>query len=497
VVAGCSDGDDDDGAAAEPEASTTTTAEPRPATFEDAACPMPIPAEVTIEITCGYLTVPENRDDPDSRDIRLAVAHLHSPAPDAAPDPVVELSGGPGFPSLEEVGGWASSALLERRDVILFDQRGLGYSEPNLDCPETNEAVWQIFGTNDDPDVEGGVLQASTEACRQRLLDDGVDLDGYDTVQSAADVADLRLALGIDEWNLRGISYGSALAQMVLRQHPEGIRSVLLDSVVPPDVPFDAVARGESALRAFAALDEACAADPACGPVFGDVEALFAEAAAGLDAQPHEVVIPDPETGADRVVHIDGGDLMAGLFNAMYDRTLIPALPSAVRAIADGNRALIDALAPGGIAFLADQHEAMTLSVICADWGRLSDPGAFEPFITEHPELAGLLYFGATELACDSWGVDASAPETNELLTEDDVEVPVLVLAGAFDPITPPEGSRRVAESLGLELILLPDAGHGGIGPECGRDIWYAFLEDPTTPPDTSCVDATPPISFG
>jgi pimeloyl-ACP methyl ester carboxylesterase len=497
VVSGCADGDGGGEAGQLATTTTTTAASGGQAAFEDAPCPMEVPSTVTIEITCGYLTVPENRDDPESRDIRLAVARLHSPSPDPAPDPVVELSGGPGFPSLVEVEGWAESALLERGDVILFDQRGLGFSEPNLDCPETNEAVWQVFGTNDEPEAEGEVLLDSVEACRERLVAEGVDLEGYDTIQSAADVADLRVAMGFEEWNLRGVSYGSALAQMILRNHPEGIRAVLLDSVVPPDVPFDAVARGESARRAFDALDEACGADPACGPVYGEMDALFAEAAATLDANPREVVIPDPETGVDRVVHIDGGDLMAGLFNAMYDQSLIPVLPGAVRAIADGNGALIDALAPGGIAFLADQHEAMTASVVCADWGRLSDPRAFQPFVQEHPELAMLLYFGASELICDRWGVAQNPAATNQLLTDDEVDVPVLVLAGRFDPVTPPGGSRRVAEALGLELVLLPNAGHGGVGDECGRAIWLAFLDDPATPPDTSCVDATPPITFG
>ena len=74
--------------------------------------------------------------------------------------------------------------------------------------------------------------------------------------------------------------------------------------------------------------------------------------------------------------------------------------------------------------------------------------------------------------------------------------MPVIVLAGAFDPITPPDGSRRVAEALGLELIVLPDAGHGGIGVTCGDEIWDQFLLDPTAEVDTTCVDETPPLDF-
>lgn len=494
----CSDDGDDDEAAAETTTSTTTTTVPaREPVFEAAAeCPMPIPDTVTIEVDCGYLVVPENRLDPESNDIRIAVAHLHSPNADAAPDPLIELAGGPGFGSLDNVEGWSRSPLLEERDIVLFDQRGLGYSEPNLDCPETNEAVWEIFTTNDPPADEGRVLLDADLVCRDRLLADGVDLNGYTTVQNAADVADLRVAMGFDEVNLRGVSYGSSLAQMVLRNHPEGLRAVLLDSVVPPDVPFVGVARGESALRAFRTLDDACQADDSCGPVHGDLIELFGRAAASLDAEPYRVMVPDPEGGEDREAFIDGGDFLAGLFNAMYDPTLLTAIPGAAADVADGGRSIIDALAPNGVAFLAGQHEAMTVSVLCADTARLQDPDAIEPYLEEHPELGQLVHFGATELICPEWGVEPQPAANNELLTDDEVDVPVLVMAGAFDPVTPPEGSRRVAESLGLDLVLLPNAGHGAIGVPCGASIWTAFLADPSTPPDTSCVDEVPPLDF-
>jgi pimeloyl-ACP methyl ester carboxylesterase len=492
-LAACSD----DGGESESSDSTTADAvEPEPVTFEAAECPVPIPATVTVEIDCGFLVVPENRLDPDSNEIRLAVAHLHSPSPDAGPDPIIELAGGPGFPSLENIESWAGSSLLDARDIVLFDQRGLGHSEPNLDCPETNEAVWEIFATNDPPEVEGRVLLDATMACRDRLLDEGVDLDGYNTVQSAADVEDLRVALGFDEVNLRGVSYGSALAQMVLRNHPDGLRSVLLDSVVPPDVALDGVARGESALRAFEALNDACEADESCSPQYGNLLELFVRAAGSLDDDPYPVAVPDEVRGTDRDVVIDGGDFSAGLFNAMYDATLLTVIPGAALDVANGGRAIVDALAPNGIAFLAGQHEAMTMSVICADTGRIQEPDALEPFLAEHPEMAALVYFGATELVCPDWGVAEQPAENNELLTDEQVDVPVLVLAGAFDPITPPDGSRRVAEALGLELIVLPDAGHGGIGVSCGDEIWDQFLADPTAEIDTTCVDETPPLDF-
>jgi pimeloyl-ACP methyl ester carboxylesterase len=94
------------------------------------------------------------------------------------------------------------------------------------------------------------------------------------------------------------------------------------------------------------------------------------------------------------------------------------------------------------------------------------------------------------------WGVESNPAPFNELLTSAEIDVPVLVMAGAFDPVTPPDGSRRVAGALGVELVLLPNAGHGAIGLDCGRAIWFAFLDDPTVPPDTSCVtEQEPPFA--
>jgi pimeloyl-ACP methyl ester carboxylesterase len=502
IAAGCSSGgSDDEGAATTAPDQTTTTEATAPIewpapTFVEGECPMPLD-EVELEVTCGTVDVPEDRLDPDSRTISLAVARIHSAAPDAAPDPVVQLEGGPGFPSLEDVAGFSRSAVLDSRDYVLWDQRGTGFSSPNLDCTETNDAVWEVFSTTDEPVEEYALIEESLRACRERITADGTDLDGYDTTQNAADLADLRVALGIDEWNLRGISYGSALAIETVRNHPEGIRSVLLDSIVPPDAPFGAIGRGESALRAFGELYDACAADEACAETYGDLEALFTEAADRLDEDPHETSVLDPATGRERAVSITGRDLWAGLFNALYDETLIPALPAAAQAIAGGDNSIIDLIAEDGIPFAAGQHEGMTASVSCADRAALLDPEVVAPFAEEHPELGALVYLTVPETGCAEWDVEPAADGFNDLLEGDDVDVPVLVMAGRFDPITPPEGSRRVAEALGQELLLFPDAGHGAVSSSaCARDLWLAFLDDPSSDPDTSCMDELGPPDF-
>lgn len=466
--------------------------------FAGARCPMVIPATVTAKVDCGYLTVPENRLDPKSRMIKLAVARIHSSAPHPAADPVVQLEGGPGYASLASIGDYAQSSLLATRDLILWDQRGVGFSTPSLDCPETDEAVWQAFATTDAAKAEGARIDRSLLACRARLVRAGVDLGGYDTIQNADDLADLRVGMGIASWDLRGVSYGSALAIEEVRSHPEGIRSVLLDSVVTPDRPFGAVARGESALHAFAQLRQACAADRHCHSTYGDSDTLMARAAAALDRHPDPVTITDPDTGRTRHVQITGDDLYAGLFNAMYDATLIPAIPSVLAAIAKGDDAIVATLASSGIPFVTDQYEAMTSSMDCADHQRLLDPPSLDRFVAAHPQLGSLVYLEPDETVCSHWGVPSVPASFNRILTQADAHgIPILVMAGRFDPITPPAGTMRQARALGTKALLFPNSGHGAVSSsECAKGIYRAFLDHPAVAPDTSCMATLGPPDF-
>jgi pimeloyl-ACP methyl ester carboxylesterase len=487
VAAACSSTDTSNPAAEPDGADSTATLPQKPVVYEPADCPMPITDEVQVDVDCGYLSVPENRLVADSPTIKLAVMRLHSRSADPEPDPIVELGGGPGIPSLHQVAGISKSKLLDHRDLIVWDHRGIGFSTPNLDCPEVDEVIWQNFSTADADQVEGQRIDDASTVCRDRLRAEGVDLNGYTTIQNAADLADLRTALGIDEWNLHGGSYGTAMGIEMLKSHPEGVRSVSLDSVVPPDVALGGAARGESALRALSELEQACAEQASCAAKYGDLGVLIASAAKSLDDDPYRATITDPATQQPRDIAITGNDLYAGLFNAMYQPTLIAAIPGVVQAIANGDRGVIATLASQAIPFALSSTEGMTNAVNCSDRGRLADRDAMDDLLSEHPELGAMVYVNAMETQCPIWGVDEAPESFNALPAPSDI--PVLVVGGRFDPVTPPEGGRRVADSLGVEFLLFPDAGHGAIGPsQCSIDIYYAFLDDPSAPPDSTCI---------
>lgn len=231
-------------------------------------------------IECGDLWVKETRQVEDSPWIRLHVAILRSGAEEPAPDPLIYLSGGPGSFALEwlyyDAGTYHD--ILEKRDVIVFDQRGNGYSEPSLDCPEVSEAFQQTLKQDlgDGAWVQSKI--AANLACHERLIREGIDLTAYNSAASAADVNDLRVALGYEQINLLGLSYGTRLALTVMRDFPEIVRSSVLDSPVPIQMDL-LTAQGPHFNAALEYLFERCAMMEDCQKAFpelqGDLDTLI------------------------------------------------------------------------------------------------------------------------------------------------------------------------------------------------------------------------------
>ncbi|MCA9926117.1 MAG: hypothetical protein KC421_27285, partial [Anaerolineales bacterium] len=103
--------------------------------FEQAACPVDVPAGPPID--CGYLVVSENYDAPEGNTIRLPVIIIHSRSANPAPDPILFTEGGPGYSSLGSVWWLAESEFVNNRDVVILEQRGNVYAQPNLVCDLT------------------------------------------------------------------------------------------------------------------------------------------------------------------------------------------------------------------------------------------------------------------------------------------------------------------------------------------------------------------------
>jgi pimeloyl-ACP methyl ester carboxylesterase len=460
--------------------------------FEPAACPFDAPAGQTVE--CGYLTVPEDRRDADGATIRLAVAVFDSPNPDKAADPIVYLEGGPGGEPLEAIPLLFErqyAPMLENRDVIVFDQRGTGYSEPSLACPEFIELGFDYLDDDLSPEESARLTTEALLVCRDRLVSDGANLSAYNSAESAADVNDLRLALGYDQWNLWGVSYGTRLALTVLRDHPEGVRSVILDSAYPlesnlyADLPVNAA-------RAFDTLFAGCAADPACNNAYPDLENVLFEVVDRLNENPVMLTVTNPLSGQSYDALVTGDVVLTFIFQSLYVSDLIPLLPQIVFEAQAGN---LDSMGRLLGAFLANGDFVsigMQTSVQCHEEAVFTSAEEISAAYTAFPQLTDTMEGSPTlgpgiVALCEAWGAGEAGAVENEPVGSN---IPTLVLAGDYDPITRPAWGQQVADSLENSfLVEFPGQGHGpSLQNGCAQSVILEFFDDPTTQPEAACV---------
>jgi pimeloyl-ACP methyl ester carboxylesterase len=483
------------GATSSPAPPRTATAQPTagptaaPAErYERFACPFDVPTSRFVE--CGYLTVPENRSRPGSRNIRLAVAVMKSDTPAPRADPIVYLEGGPGGSALEVAylafEDWFAPFVADR-DIILFDQRGVGHSKPALDCPQFNDA----FRKSVEEDIRREALTAlvleATRACHARLVASGADLSGYNSAESATDLDELRQALGYEAWNLYGISYGTRLALTTMRDHRQGIRSVILDSSYPPDADLYASLL-PNAQRAFDKLFEGCAADAGCASAYPELRTVFFELVDRLNAQPADLPVENFLTGEVIPSKMNGDLLIAATFQALYSSGSIPYLPGVIYAANDG---FVEALTPllGDLFFTFDTvSSGMHYAVQCHEEVPFGSAEAVAAAAAAHPDIRhGFELEPVTEI-CEDWDTGPVEPKENQPVESD---TPTLVLAGEYDPITPPSWGEQVARTLSRGYFFtFPGVGHGAtVSPYmCPVEIALAFLESPEVRPDGSCI---------
>jgi pimeloyl-ACP methyl ester carboxylesterase len=476
------------------------TAVPR---FERGDCPFDKPQGMTVD--CGYLVVPEVRSgQPTSgaatpaaqKTIRLAVAIFKSTASNPAPDPIVYLEGGPGASPLR---GYAAQAnlvfgpFLAQRDLILVDQRGTGYSEPALDCPELSQAEVDALPL-DLSAVESDQRQnAAFLACRDRLVKAGANLAAFSSAESAADFNDLRQLLGYSTWNLYGISYGTRLALTIERDFPQGLRSVVIDSVLAPQADLIDT-QPDNTSRALNQLFDACTQDAVCNKAYPNLRSVFFDTANKLNQAPVKVKVTLPDvgiadlTGKQTDLLINGDGFISAIFQSLYITSYLPDLPQVIYQASQGN---LDPVAQTSMLFMASEKDiswGMYASVQCYEEVPFASPDKLAAEMQAHPELGGSQgTVDGTFALCKGWNVPPAPPLEDQAVKSD---VPTLVLSGQFDPVTPPAWGKLVASTLSKSTYVeLPAAGHGAsLSEACPRRLALAYFDSPAAALDTSCT---------
>lgn len=465
--------------------------------FEPGDCPFE--SQSPLEgVDCGELVVYENREEPEEGTLRLAVAILRSLSDKPAPDPLVFLSGGPGGPSVTFTPSRASSDFWnryrQRRDIVFFDQRGTGYSEPTF-CEELNLIFRTVLyrGLNSREIRDHKV--AATQDCFDKMQAKGVDFSAYNTATSAKDLDELRQALGYAQWNLFGISYGTLLALTTMRDHPDGIRSIILDSTLPPNV-RRTVNRPSNFNRSLRLVFDQCAADSACRDAYPRLESDFYAILDSLKHQPIVLAMEDTTRFPGGRLVLNDALLLGGIFQGLYNRNFIPLFPLLVQQTKAGNVDVWKGLARQLAVDPQQTSQGLQKSIRCYENVPFNPPELVDSARAQYPRIAPFFEtFFHLHAVCDAWhNVRADSLEFRPVRST----LPTLIYGGEFDPTTQPYYGQIAAKTLSNStFVKAPALGHV-VAPftTCTQDLMSTFLETPSQPLDTSCVEDLPSVSF-
>ncbi|HZZ00554.1 MAG TPA: alpha/beta hydrolase [Candidatus Baltobacteraceae bacterium] len=461
--------------------------------FEAAACPKtPEPIEDLKTARCGFLIVPESRAIPSSRTIRLAVAIVRSRLTHPQPDPILFLAGGPGEAAILDIPFLVHAGINRNRDVVVIDQRGTLYDDPDLNCPELDRFYADQVSLVYDAPSTGRAQAKAAAACHRRLTGQGIDLAAYNTTENERDIVDLRSALHIHQWNVYGYSYGTDLTLSLLRDHPDGIKTAIIDSVVPPNI-VSLPWTWSSFHEGITAVFRECYAQPSCASKYPDLLGTFTKIVIQLEAHPIvRQVVPSPGASPVKVI-LDGGAIVNML---VANKPKAANLPAALYNLANGNpQTFLETRAAGaGVADVPEQALGMTNSFICREWEPYgSPPEILSAGRREFPTLPDSVLINAPQLPflrelCKFWNV-SEGPASQRIRVRS--TIPTLVVSGAIDAKTGAKWGRYQVSTLSNSTyVVIKGIGHWVIAQSpCAQRIFQSFLSHQRSV-DTACASA-------
>ena len=416
-----------------------------------------------IKARCGTLLRALNPADPASEQIELRVAVVPALNLNPATDPVVPLAGGPGGGAVQFYSSFSAAfePLRRDRDILLLDQRGTGESA-RMDCPYDDDIVEGQFSNEQ--------ILEFTQSCLDQLP---YDPRFFTTSLAVADLEALREALGYTSLNLVGTSYGSRVAQHFARRYPDSTRTIILDGVVPPQIPLGP----DIATEAQIALDNIlnrCAEDAACNERFPEIDLDFESIKARVTEEPVVVSLLDPVSGRPETITFGLNELAAAIRLLAYQPRSIAIIPLVINAAANDNFVPLAAQFQLTVSSIADALAlGMHNSVACTEDLPFIDRDSID-FAALEATYIGAVQFEALAAICSIWPRGPIDDGFSEPLSSD---IPVLLLSGEADPITPPRFADLAAVNLTNSRHLIGKRqGHGQTPVGCMPKIIAQFV---------------------
>ncbi|MEQ8304876.1 MAG: alpha/beta fold hydrolase [Cyclobacteriaceae bacterium] len=428
---------------------------------------------------CGYITVPENHEAPEGRKIQIAYVVLEARDSSAHADPVIYLSGGPGGSALDpaRISRWYGHPFREKRDVILLDQRGIGYSSA---LPNMYEELFEVMAADATEEEELKMIEKLMSDYSTRCADLQIDLRNYNTFQNARDVGALMTHLGYEQYNLYGVSYGTRLARVVQDMFPAQLNSVILNS--PNPIKGDMlVDRLQSYSLALSRVFEYCENNPDCKSANPALHEDYLRAINNLKEKPLELKTEG------KTVYLNAQDGLFFVRRLLYGTNSRTEIPALIQEYLNGGGPIISELVADE--YTPDYNFTMWFAV---ERHEMYDTSNQREVIDEvyaslplFPARLGL--FDAVYLSLEKFH-DSGVSEAKKIFQISDT--PTLITVNQFDPVTPPENGHIMMERLtNGHLFVLDEGGHGGGDVDCRNSVMISFMNDPNGNLDASCLN--------
>ncbi len=441
------------------------------------------------EFTFGYLEVLENRNDSGSRTIKLPIYIFKSRSSNPKPDPIIYTVGGPGSTTMPSAQYMNYYKYLDDRDFILIEQRGNFYAKPHLDCPEWAESDYKTRIPGFDENKSKILFEDSVRECRKRLIDAGIDLNGYNTNEIAADILDLTKALNITNYNLLTISYSTKITQVLLRDYPNGIRSVVMDSPIPLEVNYDEESI-TNLMHSIQIILSDCASNLECNNAYPDLEQRLFRYLREKSIQPLLVKIDNNKNVQPQSYELRGQDLISVFTLASTGD--VPYIPYEINKLLNNDLgSLKEQLANLSNQKISDGAGiGMRLSVWCAEEFPFNDPDEIEEESQKFPEVRGLSSTVFDAEICSIWDVETKSELENKAIKSD---IPVLLISGEYDNETPPKWATMMNNNLANSYHIIfkgwkhtPTTNWGN---QCAMEVANVFFNNPTESPTLECFE--------
>ncbi|MFY0571851.1 alpha/beta hydrolase [Archangium lansingense] len=413
---------------------------------------------------CGTHEVWEDRAAKKGRKVALKVVVVPALASSPEPDPLVLLAGGPGQGAAKLARHMVPilDRIQRNRDLLFVDQRGTGDSG-SLECdPVPPDApLAKQFDTN-----------YYEEEFRKCLASYDADVRQYTTPIAMDDLDEVREALGYEKLNLYGVSYGTRAALVYMRQHPEHVRSAILEGVAPMSLLLPLYVARDSQ-RALDLLFTHCEQDAQCAKRYPELRGRFDAMLTQLQQAPVRTRVEHPLTGVPEDLTLTRDGFTAVLRGLLYMPEAASLLPLVLDRATQGDWRPLVAIHQGmSGSFNRNMSQGMFLSVVCAE----DAPHISSEAIAREAKGTWMGEAGVSTmlLPCAFWPRGELPKDYREPVKSD---VPVLLLSGELDPVTPPSWAEDAKQTLTHSLhVTLPGVGHGTSSIGCARALMADFV---------------------